>query len=73
MEEFETLSDSEKATAIRSKIKGMQYTKYTIELDIIAESAVSRPNSGQIQEWQNQLSDINARQLALELELEKFI
>lgn len=70
MEEYETLSESEKATAIRSKIKGMQYNKYNIELDLLAENATSDPNTNQIAEWQRQLADINARQLALETELE---
>lgn len=70
MEEYEILTDSERATAIRSKIKGMQYNKYNIELDLLAENAVSNPNTNQISEWERQLADINARQAALETELE---
>lgn len=70
MEEYEILTDSERATAIRSKIKGMQYNKYNIELDLLAENAVSNPNTNQISEWERQLADINARQTALETELE---
>lgn len=63
------LTDSEKATAIRSKIKGMQYNKYNIELDLLAENAISSPNTNQTSEWERQLADINAKQAALELEL----
>lgn len=70
MEEYETLTNSEKATAIRSKIKGIQYSKYNIELDILSENSVSSPNFNQIEEWNRQLADINARQAALETELE---
>ena len=70
MEDYEVLSNSEKATAIRSKIKGIQYTKYNIELDILSENAVVEPNTNQIEEWNRQLADINARQAVLEEELE---
>lgn len=70
MEEYEILTNSEKATAIRSKIKGIQYNKYNIELDILSENSVSSPNLNQIEEWNRQLADINARQAALEAELE---
>lgn len=70
MEEYEILTNSEKATAIRSKIKGIQYNKYNIELDILSENSVSSPNFNQIEEWNRQLADINARQAALEAELE---
>lgn len=70
MEEYEILTNSEKATAIRSKIKGIQYNKYNIELDILSENSVSSPNLNQIEEWNRQLADINARQAALETELE---
>lgn len=59
MEDYEVLSNSEKATAIRSKIKGIQYTKYNIELDILSENAVVEPNTNQIEEWNRQLADIN--------------
>lgn len=71
MEEYETLTDSEKAVAIRSKIKAIQYNKYNIELDILSENSVSSPNFNQIEEWTRQLSDIEARQTALEAELER--
>lgn len=71
MEEYETLSDSEKATAIRSKIKNLQYQRYSIELELISENAVPNPSSGQVSEFTQQIQNIDLRQAALESELAK--
>lgn len=71
MEEYETLSNSEKATSIRSKIKNIQYIKYNVELDLLAENAVSSPNQTFIDEWNNQLSNLNAKEDALQAELDE--
>lgn len=73
MEEFETLSDAEKALSIRSKIKNIQHQKYNVELDILAESAVSNPDSNRIAEWQIQLSDLGLRETALQEELASLV
>jgi len=70
MEEYETLSDSEKATSIRSKIKNIQYQKYNFELDLISENAVYEPNQLTISETQKQIDDLDARQTALQAELD---
>ena len=70
MEEYETLSDSEKATSIRSKIKNIQYQKYNFELDLISENAVYEPNQLTISETQKQIDDLDARQAALQAELD---
>jgi hypothetical protein len=70
MEEYEILTDSEKATAIRSKIKNIQYQRYSFELDLISENATSDPNELTISEIQKQINDLNARQSALQAELD---
>ncbi len=70
MEDYETLTNSEKATSIRSKIKGIQYQKYNFEIDLIAENAVSEPNELTISEIQKQINNLNARQSALQAELD---
>jgi len=72
MEDFETLSDVEKAASIRSKIKTIQYQKYNLELDVISENAVSSPNLAMLETTQNQLNDMAARETALLAELQKF-
>lgn len=70
MEEFETLSNSEKSSSIRSKIKNIQYQKFNLELDILSESAISDPNESYLQEIQQQVNDLNLRQAALKSELD---
>jgi hypothetical protein len=70
MEEYEILTDSEKATAIRSKIKNIQYQRYSFELDLISENAISDPNELTVSETQKQINDLNARQAALQAELD---
>jgi hypothetical protein len=70
MEEYEILTDSEKATAIRSKIKNIQYQRYSFELDLISENAISDPNELTVSETQKQIDDLNARQAALQSELD---
>jgi hypothetical protein len=71
MEEHEILTDLEKANSIRSKIKSIQYNKYSIELDIISENATSNPSTSLIEEYQNQLNNLIARENALKSELDK--
>jgi hypothetical protein len=70
MEEYEILTDSEKTTAIRSKIKNIQYQRYSFELDLISENAISDPNELTVSETQKQINDLNARQAALQAELD---
>jgi hypothetical protein len=70
MEDYETLTDSEKATSIRSKIKALQYQKYALELELISENAIPSPNENQINEFTSQIDKLNLRQEALESELD---
>ncbi len=67
------LTNAEKATSIRSKIKNLQYQKYNLELDLIAENAVSEPNQLTISEIQKQIDNFNARQAALQSELDTLV
>lgn len=73
MEDYEMLTNAEKATSIRSKIKNLQYQKYNLELDLIAENAVSEPNQLTISEIQKQIDNFNARQAALQSELDTLV
>lgn len=73
MEEFETLSDGEKAVSIRSKIKNIQYNKYNIELDILTENAISEPDTNKLEEWNRQLSDLNLKEAALHEQLQVLV
>lgn len=73
MEEFETLSDAEKASSVRSKIKNIQHQKYNVELDILAESAVSNPDNDRIAQWQIQLEDLGLREAALKEQLAELV
>lgn len=70
MEEFEILTDDEKASSIRSKIKNVEFYKYNFELDILAENAASNPDASKIAEWQAQLVDLEAKKTVLKAELD---
>jgi transcriptional/translational regulatory protein YebC/TACO1 len=70
MEAYQVLTNEEKATSIRSKIKSLQYQKYSFELDLIAENAISEPNQTSISEIQKQIDNLNDRQAALQSELD---
>lgn len=67
--EFDTLSDEEKASSIRSKIKNIQFQRYNVELDVLMETAVTNPNDTYIAELQTQIADMQLKQAALETEL----
>lgn len=67
--EFDTLSDEEKASSIRSKIKNIQFQRYNVELDVLMETAVTNPNDTYIAELQAQIADMQLKQDALETEL----
>jgi len=67
--DFDTLSDEEKASSIRSKIKNIQFQRYNVELDVLMETAVSNPNDVYIAELQAQIADMQLKQDALEAEL----
>lgn len=67
--DFDTLSDEEKASSIRSKIKNIQFQRYNIELDVLMETAVSNPNDVYVAELQAQIADMQLKQDALEAEL----
>lgn len=73
MEEFEILTDEEKAVAVRSKIKNIQYNKYNIELDLLTENSINNPNASQIIEWNRQLEDLNAKETVLQNELDEVL
>lgn len=70
MEEFEELSNAEKAASIRAKIKNIQYQKYNYELDIISENAVETPGASFIAETQSQIASLEARETALKEQLD---
>lgn len=71
MEEFESLTNEEMATSIRTKIKSIQYNKYNLSLDILAESSLSNPNNNLLDEYQLQLQNLIDKEEALKSELEK--
>lgn len=73
MEEFEILSDAEKAMSVRSKIKNLQYVKYNTQLDIIEESAVSSPDESKLAELNNRILDLESKETALRAELETLV
>lgn len=74
MEEYLFLNKQEKLQIIRSHIKNLQYSKYNLELSILAEQSIDVPNESNMIGLQMQLEDIIDKQTVLEnklLEVEK--
>ena len=69
MEEYLSLNKEEKRHLIKSHIKNLQFTKYNLELNIIAEQAVDVPNESSIIGYQMQIEDLVDKESALQNEL----
>lgn len=69
MEEYLSLNKEEKRQLIKSHIKNLQFTKYNLELNIIAEQAVDVPNESSIIGYQMQIEDLVDKESALQNEL----
>ena len=70
MENILNLSKKEKLQIIKSHIKNLQYSKYNLEMSILAEQAIDVPNEANIIGIQMQLEDINDKEQALLSQLE---
>jgi|688.fasta_scaffold92555_4 hypothetical protein len=69
MDDFSELSDEEKASSIRSKIKNTAYQMYNLELDVLMETAISEPNLGYVADIQGQIDDLQLKKSVLETKL----
>jgi hypothetical protein len=65
------LTTQEKIQSVRSNIKTLEYSKYNLELQIIAEQAIDVPSETTIMSYQMQIEDNIARQGALMQELNR--
>ena len=65
----EVLSVEDKSHIIRQFIRNLAYSRYNIEVSLIAESAVSNPNQNNIDSFTIQLEEIDEKISALEAEL----
>jgi hypothetical protein len=63
------LTNEEKSAIVNQHIKNVEYSLYNIELSVVAENAVSSPDSDKIASLNDQLSDLTAQKTALEAEL----
>jgi len=67
-----SLTNEEKVTIVTSKIKNLEYNKFSTEMDKISENAKSNPDSESIARYNVLLSE-NATQIsALTAELAKY-
>jgi hypothetical protein len=65
----EMLSVEDKSHIIRQFIRNLAYSRYNIEVSLIAEVAVSNPNQNNIDSFTIQLEEIDEKISALESEL----
>lgn len=73
MEDYLNLTNEEKSSLVKSQIKNIQFTKYNIELNILAESAIEIPDESAIARYQIQLQDLVDKEQALQNELLKLV
>lgn len=71
MEDYLFLTDEEKAEAVKSHLKNLQFQKYGVELSILQETALG--NEDAVILLNSQLDEFGSREDVLKLELNKFI
>ena len=64
-----TLSKSEKIQLINSRINGLEFKKYGLELDLIVENAKSTPDSASISVMNGAISEVEGQIEAINSEL----
>jgi hypothetical protein len=64
-----TLTKADKANLINSRIKGLEYNKYSVDLDLIVENAKSDPDEATVSALESRLLEINNQIAALNTEL----
>ena len=65
----EVLTLDEKQNIARQFIKNLAYSRYNVQVSLIAENAVVPPNQSNIDSFTKQLADIDAKIAAVEAEL----
>ncbi len=64
-----TLSKEEKIQLINSRINGLEFKKYGLELDLIVENAKSSPDANSVTVINNALSEVDGQITAINAEL----
>ena len=65
---YQYLSDNEKLEILGSHIRSLEYTVYNLEVSKLAAQAVSTPDLIEIDNINNQITEVNAKIAALETE-----
>ena len=64
------LSLEEKTGIINSQIRNISYRKYSFEVDLIVENAITAPNAARITEINSEIAKCDSQLAALTTELE---
>lgn len=64
-----TLSKEEKIQLINSRINGLEFKKYGLELDLIVENAKSSPDANSVTVINNAISEVDGQITAINAEL----
>ena len=64
------LPKEDKKQIIQSRIRGLEYKKYTLDLDILVENAKTAPESESILNINNAIAEVNNQIAVLNTELE---
>lgn len=64
-----TLSKEEKVQLINSRLNGLEFKKYSLQLDLIVENAKGSPDSNAVSVVEDAISELNTQISALNSEL----
>lgn len=65
------LTKEEKLQIINSHKKGLLYTKYNLEIDLVSENAKSEPDTSTINSINDRVAEVNGQISALDAEAAK--
>jgi hypothetical protein len=66
-----TLTNAEKADIIDQHLKGLEYSKFNLEITLVEESSVPEPKESIVNDIQSQLDDVNLKIVSVLAELAK--
>lgn len=64
-----TLTKNDKIQLIESRVRGLEYKKYGLELDLIVESAKTTPSSESVAVINTSIAEVDDQLAALDAEL----
>lgn len=72
MTSYDLISQEEKRNIIVGRVRSLEIASFSLELEILEESALSNKDNKMLQDLTNRLLDVSNKIIALKSELEKY-